>query len=191
MRLLMIIIFSMICLSAQSTYQELIIAGHSDIYEAKLQLKELNKYIKNNSELLKIKKKYQLHGQIRQLGEYHVVTLGPIDTLSLRNRLLLLLHPSFPETFYINKKASSIKLVNKDAQKHPKGPLGKIERKERDIIDAMGLQWFAILMLSLMGLILSVYRRNRVRYLQKIQKILGKKQNKMETKIREMERTHA
>jgi len=64
-------------------------------------------------------------------------------------------------------------------------------QREEDIVDQMGLQWFAILMLSLSGLILSVFRRNKVHYLQKIQKILGTKQDQIEEEIKHMEDVHA
>jgi len=184
-----------ICLAvfSQEIHQELIIGSYSDIQQAKSQLEKLNIYLIENSALDTLKKKYGLQTQIRRIGPYEVVSIEPIDSLALKNRLLIRLDPFFPDIFAINSKLPISMQKPKGYQVDHKSytTSAVTELSKKDIIDQMGLQWFAILMLSLTGLVLSVFRRNKVHYVQKIQKLLGVQQEQIEKEIKQMEDVHA
>jgi hypothetical protein len=191
-----LIIILSVYLSAfsQNIHQELIIGGYHEIKNAEAQLVKLDIYFMENSVLDVLKKRYRLKTKIRRIGEYEVVSIEPIDSIALKNRLLIKLNPFFPNIFFIDSKLPvTIQKERKyGAEKAPQNPTSTIIiQKEKDIIDQMGLQWFAILMLSIAGLILSVFRRNKVHYLQKIQKVLGTKQDQIEKEIKHMEDVHA
>ena len=194
MKQLMMILF--ICLPAfsQNIHQELMIGGYHKRADAEAQLIKLDIYLMENGTLGKLKKQYKLHTGIRRIGEYEVVSIEPIDSIALKNRLMMALQPFFPNIFFIDSSLPVVTHTEKNPSTEKKSSHimpDMAAKSEKDLVDQMGLQWFAILMLSIAGLILSGFRRNKVRYLQKIQKILGAKQSKIENEIKHMEDMHA
>ena len=186
----------LVCWSAfsQDIHQELIVGGYDKREIAEVQLAKLDIYFMENGALDALRKKYALKTAVRRIGEYEVVGIAPIDSMDLKNRLLLKLHPFFPGIFFIESKlpTATERKTGYATVTKPRDTASVMNTgKNKDMIDQMGLQWFAILMLSVTGLVLSVFRRKKVLYLQKIQKILGRKQHKIEDEIKHMESVHA
>ena len=152
-------------------------------------LLKLKVYFIENPRIKELQLTYNLQFAIEKLGSYNVTTIKPIESLSLRNELLILLAPMFKDVYFIDYTPEIQKVVKADiTQVNQKVHVVKtaIEKKENSLIDEIGLQWVALLLLSIIGLVLSLLSRRKIAKLNETQKDLKVEQKKIEREIRNL-----
>jgi len=152
-------------------------------------LLKLKVYFIENPRIKELQLTYNLQFAIEKLGSYNVTTIKPIESLSLRNELLILLAPMFKDVYFIDYTPEIQKVVKADiTQVNQKVHVVKtaIEKKENSLIDEIGLQWVALLLLSIIGLVLSLLSRRKIAKLNETQKDLEVEQKKIEREIRNL-----
>ena len=152
-------------------------------------LLKLKVYFIENPRIKELQLTYNLQFAIEKLGSYNVTTIKPIESLSLRNELLILLAPMFKDVYFIDYTPTIQKVLKADiTQVNQKVHVVKtaIEKKENSLIDEIGLQWVALLLLSIIGLVLSLLSRRKIAKLNETQKDLEVEQKKIEREIRNL-----
>jgi hypothetical protein len=152
-------------------------------------LLKLKVYFSENPRTRDLQEIYNLQFAIEKLGSYSVTTIKPIESLSLRNELLILLTPIFKDIFFIDSTPKIQKVVKENfTQVNQKVHVAKtaIEKKENSLIDEIGLQWVALLLLSIIGLVLSLLSRRKIAKLDETQRDLKVEQKKIEIEIRNL-----
>ena len=134
-------------------------------------LLKLKVYFRKNSKMKYLKKIYNLQIDIEKLGDYNVVTIKPIESISIRNKLIILLKPMFNNIYFIDYKPK-IKDI--------------IKNNKKSFISEIGLEWVALLFLSFFGLILSILTRKRMITMDEKQKDLSLQQHNIEKNIKNM-----
>jgi hypothetical protein len=102
---------------------------------------------------------------------------------------LILLTPIFKDIFFIDNTPKIQKVVKENiTQVNQKVHVVKtvIEEKENSLIDEIGLQWVALLLLSIIGLVLSLLSRRKIAKLDETQRDLKVEQKKIEIEIRNL-----
>jgi len=195
MRLLIWIFCTMTLLFAEYTasqhLSEKLIVHHSkNEINAQDELLKLKVYFIENAITRTLEEKYNLQLDIEMLGGYHMVVIKPIHSLELRNELLIILTPVFKDIFFIDYKESTPSIINKHKVSQVLLPReGK--KTVLSFIDEIGLQWLALLLLSLVGLLLSIASRRKIIHLGNKQQDLKKKQTHIETEIKKLGSKHA
>lgn len=152
-------------------------------------LLKLKVYFIENPRIGELREKYNLELKIERWGEYSATTIKPIESLSLRNELLILLSPIFKDIFFINYKPKIKKVLQEKLAK----PTQKVDlikkrkkKKVKSLISEIGLQWLVLLLLSVIGLVSSLLSRKKMLKLDETQEDLKGKQKKIETEIKNL-----
>lgn len=152
-------------------------------------LLKLKVYFIENPRTRDLQEAYNLQLDIERLGIYSVTTIKPIKSLSVRNELLILLTPMFKDMYFINYTPEIKKVVKTNSmQTNQKIHVVKtaVVKKENSLIDEIGLQWVALLLLSIIGLLLSLLSRRKIAKLGETQEDLKVEQKKIETEIEKL-----
>jgi len=168
--------------------EKLIISGSENIAIANEDLLKLKVYFIENPLTRELQEKHDLTLEVEVLEPFYMVVIKPITSLSLRSELLIVLSPMFQDIFYIEHKIEPVKIKQIDFNKaltKKSLPLNENEsKKEKSLIEEIGLQWLALWCLSLIGLILSIRSRRKIARLATTQKDLKEEQEKIETEIK-------
>jgi len=177
--------------SASEHFSEKLIVHYSkNENNAKEELLKLKVYFIENAATRKLQEKYNVQLDIEMLGVYHMVVIKPIVSLDLRNELIIILAPVFKNIFFIDYKESTPSIIKK--HKVSQVLLPRKEKKTAlSFIDEIGLQWLALLLLSFVGLLLSIASRRKIIHLGNKQQDLKKKQTYIETEIKKLGSKHA
>ena len=166
--------------------EKLIVSYSTQKQVAKDDLLALKVYFGNNVQTQKLKEKYHLQFKLERLDDYNVLVIYPINSLNLRNDLLLRLGPLFPNMFAVKMSADQEKkmLTNTITQTTSPTVQGKVQvlkpqREENDL----ELQWIVLLLVSAVGLILSIRNRKKLATLKQGQEDMQNNQEKIETEI--------
>ncbi len=195
MKFLMLILSMYTFLFAKVTPHEkfsekMIVASYGDSALADENFLKLKIYFIEEPAIRALEEKYHLTPKLEMLGKQQVLVLSPIHSLTVRNQLLILLTPLFPDTFYIDAPETI-----KDTQRYVESDIPKIQKsskinatkyKAQNGIDKIGLQWIAIWFLALIGLISSLLRRRKIAKLNKTQKDIRSDQKKIEKEITQL-----
>jgi len=170
-------LFSFTLLFSEAMHEKLIISGDNDIVNAQADLLKLKDYFIKNPDIRLLQEKHKLTLEIEVLGDYVLVVVKPVETETLKSELLTLLKPLFPEIF-------SIKFQE---MKCPVSPV-KVEKSKyyQFLVEEVGLQWLALLLLAIIGLTLSIHNRKKLGSLEKIQKEFSIKQDQIEDEIKKL-----
>lgn len=191
MRLMIIILFSLTMLFSQDISEKLIISGDKNSTTTQMHLLKLKMYFMENVQTRTLQEQHQLNLELETLGDYTMVVIKPIKSLAVKNELILLLNPLFPDIFSIEDKKREMKSPNsfigsktikRDA---PSTDTNIIHQAEGFIVE-IGLQWIALLLLSIIGLMLSLNSRRKMANLESIQKDLSRKQEEIENEIKNL-----
>lgn len=116
--------------------------------------------------------KYEMHNPLLQehklsckveyLAEDNMIVIEPIGSELIKRQLILRLYPHYPNMFFVPIEQTDV--------------LSEIEA----LIETVGLEWVALLLLSVIGLVSSLYRRYQMASMQKQQEILVEKQKELE-----------
>ena len=154
-------------------------------------LLKLKVYFIENTATRALQEKHDLEIKMETLETYKTVTIQPIDSLELRNELLILLAPLFQDIFYIEYKKEAPSPVPEpmvspqDVSVEVPGA-NKLKKEKSFLMDEVGLQWLALWILSIIGLFLSIRNRRKMALLNKKQTTLKTEQANIETEIKKL-----
>ena len=169
----------------QHLLEKLVVFSSKNEVRTQEELLKLKVYFIENATTRLLQEKYDLQLEMEHLSGYHMVIIKPIPSHNVRNTLILNLTPMFQDIFFISyeKHANSIVKKMDTSQKNMHNTKKK---KEISLIDEIGLQWLALLLLSIIGLTLSIASRRKLIHIGKKQKDLKVEQNKIETEIKKL-----
>jgi len=201
MRVLVIVLFSLQLLCAQEMNQKMIISSHLKTEDAAQSLYAVEKFFQENLKINNLKTKYHLSLGMELLEPYVVVTLKPITSTVVKNKLHYFLHSKFPQNFIVD---------NTQMKKNPKPTINNIKpiiqvmkpkRIKEVTIDRnapakqfwkeLDAKWLGLIFLALAGFSL-VYRSARnMSKIKALQNEVSKYQTKAERKMNYMGEKHA
>jgi len=181
MKIWWIILCSFTLLLSEGMSQKLIVYTHKNGKNTQESLLKLKVYFIENPNIRALNEANDLKIELETLGEYTMVVIKPVVSLSVKNRLLLELAPIFPNVFALEDKTDNsieafIPMKNYDIKTN----------SVRIFIERVGLQWIALLILATAGLSLSIFRRKRFRFLDEKQKALDLDQKEIENEIKNL-----
>jgi len=169
--------------ASEHNVEKLIVSSSKNNSIAQKNLKTLKVYLFKNISTRMLQKKYKLDAKIEYFSNYSAIVISPIRSVSLRNKLLILLSPAFPDIFYISEKETIKNIISPahNVKYHKK------EHIEQDnkyaLVDEIGLQWLFIWILSIVGLVLSVRNRRRMTVIGDSQKDMNVYQKDIESEM--------
>lgn len=192
MRLMLVILFSLTMLFSKDISEKLIVSGDKNSTTTQMHLLKLKMVFIGNSYTRALQEKYKLNLEIETLDEYTMVVIKPIRSLAVKNELLLFLSPLFPNIFSIE----DYKREMTDPESMSKSKIMKTHdivphtntmmHQAKVLIEEIGLEWTALLLLSIIGLTLSLNSRSKMASLENIQKDLSRKQEEIENEIKNL-----
>ena len=189
MKVIIVMLFSLTMLFSEAMHEKLIISGDNDIVNAQANLLKLKIYFIENSEISLLQGKHKLTLGMEMLGDYALVVIKPVETEALKSELMTLLKPLFPELFFIKyqEMKCSDEETGVESMKKPVSPV-KVEKSQyyQFLIEEVGLQWLALLLLAVIGLTLSIRNRKKLASLEKTQKELSIKHDQIEDEIKKL-----
>jgi hypothetical protein len=213
MRVLVIVLFSLQLLCAQEINQKMIISSHLKTEDAAQSLYNVEKFFQENLKINNLKTKYHLSLGMELLEPYVVVTLKPITSTVLKNKLHYLLHSKFPQNFIVDntqmKKSSNptintikpiIQVVKPKEIKETfleeiKKPIKEVTidryTQVKQFWKKLDSEWLGLIFLALAGFLL-VYRSARqMSKIKALQNEVSKYQKKVESEMNYMGEKHA
>ena len=191
MRLMLVILFSLTMLLSNDISEKLIVSGDKNSTVTQMHLLKLKMVFIGNAQTRALQEKYKLKLEIETLDVYTMVVIKPINSLALKNELLLFLSPLFPNIFSIedHKKETidpeSMK-ESKIMKTHIAPPPNNAMHQVKTLVKEVGLEWTTLLLLSIIGLTLSLKSRSKMSSLENIQKDLIRKQEATENEIKNL-----
>lgn len=180
MKVLWIILCTFTLSLAEGTSQKLIVYTNKNRQDAQESLLKLKVYFIENPKIRALNEAHELKVELQTLGAYTMVVVKPVISLSVKNKLLMELSPVFPGIFALEDK-TQYKID------HASKVLIPVKNYEvKTLIENIGLQWIVLLLLSTVGLLLSIIRRKRLLLLDEKQKELDKNQKEIENEIRSL-----
>ena len=171
--------------SSHEFSEKLIVSSSKSESLCNEELLKLKVYFIENPITRLLQEKYGLRIEMEKLDNYYMAVIKPITSLKVRNDLLLVLTPMFHDIFFINYQAEI--QMTQETHTVSKSVISRAkEKREKSFIDEIGLQWLALLSLSLLGLILSILSRRKIMKLGKRQKDLKVEQKKIEKEIKKL-----
>lgn len=170
--------------------QKLIVSSTKHQSVAEEDLLKLKIYATENSNIATLQEKYNLTFSIEHFSNYSSVIISPIKNKNVRNELLVVLSPIFPNMFYVNAAKALASVQTKHVA--PKSTLHNIflhksqAQKKKSFLEGIGLQWLAIWLLAVGGLLLSIGNRRRMKYMTKKQKEMNMTQEEIAQEIKQL-----
>jgi len=140
-------------------------------------LEAIEKYCHDNTIIRTLQEKHPFKISMQRLGEYNVTVISPIESISVRNTLFIVLSPIFKDIFYVEDPQRQISEGSS---------ITKAEDKILWMYYGIGLQWVSLLLLSFIGLFLSIKSRSKINELIESQDELLLEQQKMEQEIKSL-----
>lgn len=196
MHLILVILCSFTMLFSDSIQQKLIVSADKDTAKTQENLLKLEVYFIENPEIRALQEKNQLQLEMEKLGDFMVVAIKPVDSLALKNELVLWLNPLFPDIFAMNENK---KRVLKKSDPNMEVAVKKKEVKPITVAkpvnqdsgsEEIKLQWIILVLLAIIGLALTVLNRKKLATLHKTQKNLSENQDKIEDEIENLGATN-
>jgi len=199
MRLILILVCFMTILFSQSISEKLIISADTNMSTAQMHLLKLKMFFIENQETRTLQEESNLTLTMETLDDYEMVVIKPIRSLAVKNELLFLLSPYFPDIFSIHEnkivmapryKEDSEMLASQVFNGHSTSKTDKNSYTIENIIHKIGLQWVALLLLSIIGLAFSINSRRKMASLERMQQDLSQKQEEIEKEIKHLGATN-
>lgn len=191
MRLMIVILFLLTLSFSQDISEKLIVNGDANSTVSHMHLLKLRMYFLENAQTRELQEKYKLNLEMETLGEYTMVVIKPIRSLAVKNELLLFLSPHFPDIF--STEDHERKMTSFHSMKESKTVKTQVSSRAENTmhqaeswIEEIGLQWIALLILSVIGLTLSLNSRRKMERLEMIQQDLSRKQEEIENEIKNL-----
>ena len=190
MRLIFIILCFTIFLSAHTINDKLILAYSKDKTDLTNKLYEIEQIFIDDMVNLNLFNKYELTTQIETMKQFYILTIKPIKDKNLKINLEILLNQNYPNMYFISNIEK--KHIKKENIKKPIKPIFKVSKLKiitfMEIVNNIGLEWIALLFLSIIGLLYSLYSRKKSILIDKNQNRLKENQSDVEEEFNKMEK---
>jgi len=173
--------------------QKIIFDIDKELILAKGKLQQIEWHFSHNPYLAGLQKNHKLQLNIESIETYSAVTLKPIKSVKLKNELLLALKPIFPDILFVenhNKIPIKIKTYNNNDKKNKtaKENLNSSKKshtynKNNALFSQTDIIWLILLILSSIGLILSIIQRRQLKKIKRSQESLESEQQKLNSDI--------
>lgn len=194
------LIFIVFCLGTFSyahTVNDKLILSYSKSKETlNKELHSIEKFLIDDTLNAKLLEAYDLNPQIEKIKKFYTLTLKPIRSQELKIKLRFLLNQEYSNMFFISniktiytKKEPLIQITKTKALDFNVSELKSISFIET--AKQIGFEWIALLFLSIIGLLYSLYSRRKSILLNKTQHTLKEEQSNIEKEVNEMEKMHA
>ena len=183
MKKIIIPFFFFIFLFSHEINQKLIVYGEENGTLVQEKFIKLQHYFKENTQANKLQNKHGFILEKEKIDGYNIVVVKPIYSRTVRNELLSIVNPFFPESFTIE---------NRESQKMPLQKSAGDKKRQKEITkellsfeERFGIrpEWLAILLLSCVGLGMSLWNRKKLSILKIDQKAFIREQKSMEVEI--------
>jgi len=182
-RWLIIWVFPVIIFSADTSWQ-FVIDGAESLQKAQVkQLKAKIVFIEDSA-LQKLQKKYHLDIKVKPVSGYYLVVVDPVKSKTLQEALQVHVARHFSDTLFILDKKSQN--TEKEQDKKIAKTIDGRRKKSREFL-GIGIEWLVLLLLSILGLTMSLYNRYRIRQLKTKQETMNQKQDEIEQEIEGLE----
>lgn len=212
MKKIILILLLLNVLYAKEIDQKMVLSTHLEVNKAAQSLYELEIFFRENSFAKEIKANHHLSLQMELLEQYVLVTLKPIETASLKNKLQYLFQEYYPQNFIVNdtriqkirskEKAKVQKVENEIVKKEtvvsPKvepikevqivqeeqgNSMGTVYEKVNTFWKTLDLEWVGLLILALAGFLLVYRSAKQISKIKTLQQKVETYQNKVENEI--------
>jgi len=220
MKKIILILLLLDILDAKEIDQKMIISTHLEVSQAAKSLYSLEIFFRENNLAKKIKSDNKLNLQMELLGKYVLVTVKPIRTTALKNKLQYLFQEHYPHNFIVNdtrmperqrESISSkeqvknkittqavvippkVKPVKEVLIMHDKeeNNLAAIYEKFSTFWKTLDMQWIGLLLLALAGFLLVYRSAKQISKIKVLQRKVEAYQTKVEDEIDTMGEKHA
>jgi len=192
MKVLVIVLFLLQILFAQTINQKMIISAHFETEEATQDLYEIENFFQENAEAYALKEKYNLLLGMELLEAYVLVTVKPITLVSVKNKLHYLLQAKFPQNFIVDntfiRVQPKLKKVERSKEKKEvfipskETPIEMLSRVKQ-FLDDLNSEWLGLILLALAGFLLVYRSAKRMSKIKKLQNEVSGYQSKIEGEI--------
>jgi len=175
--------FPIVAFCAASVWQ-LVLYGDGDDRKAEVERLRAEILFLQNEQLHTLQEKHHLHIVRKKHADISLVTVEPLSDAALRQTLQLAVAPYYPEAFWIRKRDQVQHTPISPSLKKP-----EVKRPEPSWTERLGIgiEWIAIFLLSVVGLLLSLYDRYKIKYIRKQQDQMDRRQEKIEEEIKGLE----
>ncbi len=166
--------------------QKFVLDGDKDFQKAQIKLYQAKILFLENEQLSALQKTYQLTGELEHTLQYYLVVVTPVTSKVLKEKLAVYSTAHYKNALFIQRKHPSKSNSNIHI---PQVPSKRSVPKTSSMLEriGIGMEWIAIWLLSVVGLILSIYRRRTIAHLQDAQKEMSSKEEKIEKEIESLE----
>jgi len=176
---------------AKSTDRVMIVSAHKNIDAAKASLHKAKTLLEIDNEAHPLSKTKGINIQLKTLDNYFIVTLSPVSSAKMENKLNSIFRSRFPDSFVVTQwDEFSVKEIATSSEpkisKVSRGGMGRSQpskQKEvsnRDSINIFGRgldgEWLALILLAFLGLILVIRSASQINKINKLQKTLEETQ---------------
>lgn len=188
----MIIILFLLSISfSKDISEKLIISANKNHTIVQMDFLKLKMYFRDNNQMKVLQEIYKLSLEIETVGEYTMVVIKPIQSIAVKNELLVYLSSHFQDIFSLeeNKRETTSPNNLKDSidLNRPNSSADEsIIHQAGVLVEAIGLQWITLFLLSVIGLTLSLGSRSKMENLEDTQKELRFKQEQIEEEIKKL-----
>ncbi len=178
----MFFLFSTILL-AQDIVQKFILESDKNdtIIESKFQ--DTKKYFQTTTSLQELKDKHNLVLNLESLGSFKIITLSPIKTTKLKNKLLLTLSTKYPDIFALNIKQKTKPKKTHITDLPKKKESTTIETYKKEYSYVLSLEWLTFILLTIISLTLITRSLLQLYKLKKLQQKLKVNHEKLENEL--------
>jgi hypothetical protein len=167
--------------------EKLIISTGTNLTQEEETLLKLKIYFIENPILRRLEDEYHLTTSMEKIENYHMVVIKPLDSLDIRNQLLLVLTPIFPNLTFVDNIIHTPPIMQASQAENSVHTTQKgKKRKQISLFDDLALQWVAIWLLAVIGLLLSLWNRRKLSKLKNTQKDISANQHKIEKEIKHL-----
>jgi len=195
MRLIFIILCFTIFLSAHIVNDKLILDYSNNKNDLLNKLYSVEKFLIDDILNVKLFDEYGLTTQIEKIGNFYILTIKPIRYKNVKLDLEVLLNQTYPNMFFIsniNSKVIKKKVIKKNITKRNIEPIFTVPEIKQitfiKVINNIGLEWIALLFLSIIGLLYSLYNRKKSILIDKNQNKLKENQSEVEKEFNKLEK---
>lgn len=208
MRVLYIILCSFQILFGQGTDQKMIVSAYIETHKAAQSLYALEKFFQEDEDAFHLKERYNLSLGMELLDPYVAVTIKPIKSSEVKNKLRYLLQKKFPQNFAVDNTPIMQKSIPKKPKVsvHTPKKLEVFKKKEvvaevkkhsldkyaqvKTFFKTMDSEWWGLIFLALAGFILIARSARQMSKIRSLQKEVMKYQSKVEGEMESMGEGH-
>lgn len=165
----------------------MIISTHFEVEAAAEKLYQLEVFFKENALAQALKSKYDLSFEMELLDKYVLITLKPIKTTNLKNKMLYLLSSQYPKIFFVDAvsigdnptRTEKEMTLHANADFIKKIPVEKYREKENRLY-MFDTAWSGFLLLAILGGLFVFWVKRQIGKIKTLEKTVEMHHDKIE-----------